>query len=163
MEFIDKILGRNHHDDLDMDGGDPFSKESGLSLPDLNNPGSNDPLEKTGDPMNLNDQTGQAQTGLPNEASNLNFNNPDLNAQTNTPKPDPYKTGMSIQQQMVPQQPIQATTAPDNKDIQIIIAKLDAIKAELDSLQQRVQKIEKIAEADQAAAQSHTTPNYGRW
>jgi hypothetical protein len=37
------------------------------------------------------------------------------------------------------------------KDVQIVLAKLDAIKSELDSLQQRVQKIERIAEADQLA------------
>ena len=38
-----------------------------------------------------------------------------------------------------------------NKDLEIISAKLDAIKAELDSMNQRMRKIERIAEGEPTA------------
>lgn len=48
---------------------------------------------------------------------------------------------------------------PDAKDVQIIIAKLDAIRAEMDSMNQRIIKIEKIAEG---SLDKKAEPRY-RW
>ncbi len=170
MSFIKKILGRED-DDLSKDNemsNDPFSQESGLGLPDLdqnttnnnqeagtgtNNQGMNNMMN---DPMGMNNPI----------QNNLDYNNPDINQQTNTPKPDPYNErnqNQTINTTGIINQGMNNQNTPDYKDIQIIIAKLDAIKAELDSLQQRVQKIERIAEADQAAAQLKEKTNYGRW
>jgi len=46
----------------------------------------------------------------------------------------------------------QPSSSPD-KDMQLIIAKLDTIKAQLDNLNERVARIERIAEASEAANQ----------
>lgn len=55
------------------------------------------------------------------------------------------KTGLEQPQQNFGQQNFQQPT----KDFDLISSKLDTIKAELDSMNQRIQKIEKIAEESQ--------------
>jgi len=132
MSILNKIFHKE--DDLGLD--DPLSKDSGLNLPEL---------EPHTTPPNMG--------GAPP----LDYNNPDINAQTGTPRPRDYHEQALPQTPQPPSQP----TPTIEKDLQIIMAKLDAIKAELDSLQQRVQKIERIAEADQAASKQQ--PTYGRW
>jgi hypothetical protein len=42
----------------------------------------------------------------------------------------------------------QSQIAPQNRDMELISSKLDTIKAELDAMSQRLQKIEKLAEDD---------------
>ena len=50
------------------------------------------------------------------------------------------------------QQPIQQSQQPDlSRDLQMISLKLDAIKSELDAMNQRIKNVEAIAEKEQAA------------
>lgn len=79
------------------------------------------------------------------------FSNPDLNSVTGSPKPRDRENSpfMSAPQETPPASA--GSSVHVEKDLQIIIAKLDAVKSELDSLHQRVQRIERIAEADQTA------------
>jgi hypothetical protein len=46
-----------------------------------------------------------------------------------------------------------STASPQDRDIQLVLAKLDTIKAQLDNLNERVARIERIAEASEAAVQ----------
>ena len=86
--------------------------------------------------------------------------NPDLNAVKGLPKPrDPYEH-REAEQSFSPQ-PTSGGGGGVEKDLQIIIAKLDAVKSELDSLHQRVQRIERIALADQQKSEKQRM--YGRW
>ncbi|MBU0667270.1 MAG: hypothetical protein ABIC91_00335 [Nanoarchaeota archaeon] len=51
-------------------------------------------------------------------------------------------------QQQKTSSPFDAQPIPQNKDLELISAKLDTIKAELDAINQRVQKIERIADSE---------------
>ncbi len=52
----------------------------------------------------------------------------------------------------------QGSTGDVQKDLELISSKLDAIKSELDSMDQRIRKIEKIAEGEQAQSEQGRDP-----
>ena len=86
--------------------------------------------------------------------------NPDMNAAQGIPRPrDPSMR----EQDQGAGQPAQGAGQQGHveKDLQLIIAKMDALKSELDSIHQRVQKIESIADEDRAAARQQQ--RYARW
>lgn len=87
--------------------------------------------------------------------------NPDMNAAQGIPRPrDPStrEPDSGVPQGLSQQGGSQGHT---EKDLQLILAKLDALKSELDSVHQRIQKIERIADEDRAAAQQQR--RYARW
>ena len=152
MSFMDKF--RKKDDDLGLDdnpigappeGGDPFGGQQSQ------NPMSN--------PSQQPDQFGNPNpTGQPDQ-----FGNPDLNNVKNLARPkDPVEQSGFNNPTVMQQQPTTTNSEHIEKDLQLIIAKLDGLKSEIDSLHQRVQKIEKIAESDQAAAQQRQQQRY-RW
>lgn len=148
----------NRKDDIDP-GHDPFAN----SLQDDPGMGGQPPLDE-----GFHDDGGfpQDPLGAPQAPPQQSFapsrfdtTNPDMNSQLGIPKPrDPYEREQQQPQQQF--QPAQQSNTGIEKDLQIILAKLDAIKSELDSLHQRVQKIERIAEADQAQAKQ---PSRYQW
>ncbi len=152
MGFFDRF--RKKSDDLGLDNFDP-------GIDSVNH----DPLVSSS----------------PDHPEGLDFNNPDINQVTGTPKPASFNDSLAEhdssfnQPQSPSNQPVQSSVVSNNpsgfnpsptpsssadlfaKDLQLIIAKLDAIKSELDSLHQRVQKIERIADAEQKRSR------YGQW
>ena len=157
MSFFDKFT---HKKDSGFD--DPFASSSS-SFPSLDqsNP---DPLIPSNDPFSSPAASQQQNFGVPPQQGgmppmNFDINNPDINAQTGTPRPREREYSSALPSQA----PASMLSGSSEKDLQLILAKLDAIKSELDSLHQRVRKIEQIAEADQQAAQGSARPSYGRW
>lgn len=154
MSFMDKFKKKD--DDLGLDnpegappGGDPFSNQPSQD------PFNNQPTNQFSNPTN-NQPTNQNPMGPPPQE----YGNPDLNNVKNIAKPREPTEQTSFNNPTT-LQPTNNNTHVE-KDLQLIIAKLDGLKSELDSLHQRVQKIEKIAEADQATAQQQRQQRY-RW
>lgn len=87
------------------------------------------------------------------------YQNPDLNSVKGLERPKSFD---HFEPQADPVSQTNPASGHVEKDLQIVIAKLDAIKSELDSLHQRVQKIERIADADQEAARKKAQQQY-RW
>lgn len=134
------------NDDL---GDDPFGDDSGLNLPPEEGAGNND------------DPFGQPSSAPPTRIQpppRLDYTNPDLNAVTGSPRPRERETEAPV----FPGPTQSGTGGGIEKDLQIIIAKLDAVKSELDSLHQRVQKIERIAETDLETAKKQQR-TYAHW
>ena len=50
-----------------------------------------------------------------------------------------------------------------SKNIEIVSSKIDTIKALLDNLSNRIEKIERIAEGEQPNQQPNQRNNYNRW
>lgn len=165
---------RKGGDDL---GDDPFADSAGGD-PFGSNQQDSDPFggqESQGTHMNQSPHAQQTpQQQFPSQAlpEHIDTNNPDFNQQMGITKPEQ----MSPPQDFFTQgrtennnQSIGSNTSGASghieKDLQIIIAKIDALKSELDSIHQRVQKIEKIAETDQQAAieQQRKQQTYRRW
>lgn len=163
------LLGRRKKDD-DMDA-DPFSDggDFGGNQGTASDPfgsssqGDNDLFGEKSQQMNMQNpsqSTFQTQTLPPN----IDTNNPDFNAQMGIRRPEQMSVSQDFftqgnqQQQAAARNPNQQFGGESSqqghmeKDLQIIIAKLDALKSELDSIHQRVQKIEKIADTDQQTA-----------
>jgi hypothetical protein len=75
------------------------------------------------------------------------------------PSPSPSSFGspdaFSQQKESTPMQQSVPGTSPEDlkRDIELMIAKLDAIKAELDAVNQRIIKIERIADEEARAQQ----------
>jgi hypothetical protein len=89
--------------------------------------------------------------------SGTDFGNPVMNSLNQSPGND-FNQGFHDQlqpsinlssQQFQPAQQMQSSGGDLQKDIQILSLKLDAIKAELDSMNQRIKNIETIAEKEQ--------------
>ncbi len=70
---------------------------------------------------------------------------PDPTEKRSTP-PYPGAAPIPGQNRAVPQEEHESYEEAPSRDIQLILAKLDAIKAELDSLHQRVRKIESTSD-----------------
>ena len=105
---------------------------------------------------NFPDEIGQDTTGLPNmERPNPSFNQP-----TQLPKLEPIE-------ETPPSQPsafgrlneIRGPQQTSSKDLEIINSKVDTIKAMLDNLTHKIEKIEKIAEGEEEKPQKI----YGGW
>ena len=151
MGFMDKILSRKGDIDLDHD---PFANQEQGGLPSESIGPYKQPNQ---DPFAQNQQGMQPGSQPPA----FDTSNPDMNTQLGIPKPDPYKHEQPSHQGTPINEPVGSTGGVHvEKDLQIIIAKLDALKSELDSLHQRVKKIEHIAEADQQAAKQHEQKKY---
>lgn len=132
-------------------GEDPLAQRSDTA----------DPFSQPmGDPSMPQQPHAQPYEPMGAPAGGVDFSNPDINSVTGSPKPrEREQDGF-----MPSQQPMGSTAGAGHmeKDLQIIIAKLDAVKSELDSLHQRVQRIERIAEADQSAREKRQQ-TYPRW
>ncbi|MBR9699659.1 hypothetical protein GOV09_04340 [Candidatus Woesearchaeota archaeon] len=110
----------------------------------------------------------------PDFGSDMGMPNTDFSAQNDLglPKPDPTafqgvgdpegqrSMNQSLSQQMAPdprstgystfsQPPVQQQQQHNGADMEVVLAKLDALKASLDSINQRLQNIERIAYAEQ--------------
>lgn len=154
MGLMDKIFNRK--DDIDPNhdpfannkeqGGDPFAGQNGQDQFAGQGGSGDDPFQSPQGQDNFNNPSAAGRPGF-------DTNNPDMNSQLGIPKPDPYKHNERFEhsQDGPLQQGQSSSSVHIEKDLQIIIAKLDALKSELDSLHQRVQKIERIADADQQA------------
>ena len=135
-------------DDLGLDD-DPFGSEPhSMGQP----PGqelSQDPFaQQQSSPF---DQPQFSQQGVPgNDPLGMtpDYNNPDLNSVKGIERPKSFEQ----YQQPEPVSHTSPSSGHVEKDLQIIIAKLDALKSEMDSLHQRVQKIERIADEDREAS-----------
>ena len=68
------------------------------------------------------------------------------------PAQQPYPQQQFPQAQQVP--PGQYGDYDESRDVELILAKLDAIKAELDSVHQRVRKLEQFVDAQQSPGSS---------
>ena len=96
----------------------------------------------------MNTGLGNSNTGLGNNLGLEPHNDFMQSQNTGFSQPYPSEPTMNLstmqnQQSMQPQGDMQ-------KDLQIVSLKLDAIKSELDSMNQRIKKIEEIAEKEQA-------------
>lgn len=148
------LFGKKSSDDLGLDT-DPLGMDDDMppATPDSNA----DPFAQP---------PGGSQQPMNNPSSNhSDFSNPDINSISGSPKPrereDPPFMSSPAQQGA----PASSNGGHVEKDLQIIIAKLDSVKSELDSLHQRVQRIERIAEADQLAREQkkQQQPYHPRW
>lgn len=146
---LDQDMPPLHDTTPDTSSSDSFSMPKQPTPPSFDNQPFNTPPSQAFPPPN--EPSAMSRPG----SDHVDFNNPDLNSVTGSPKPkeqlptddfmtSPAKTG-----------PVSSSHV--EKDLQIIIAKLDAVKSELDSLHQRVQRIERIAEADQVAREKKQT------
>lgn len=88
------------------------------------------------------------------DSSDLGVQNaglPDLDEQPqSTPKmPSFDNPGTSFNPSFQTHQPVGAPhqQVPDGRDVELILARLDTIKAEIDSMSQRIKHIERIAES----------------
>ncbi|MBD3209586.1 hypothetical protein GF367_04195 [Candidatus Woesearchaeota archaeon] len=147
------FFGNKKDKEDDPLGVDAADKDSGLDLPsDHGSNPSDDPFSAP--------PPGAAppgQPGMPSgEQHRLDYTNPDLNAATGMPKPRERHD-----EQPMTAAPQQQPGSGVEKDLQVIIAKLDGLKSEMDSLHQRVQRIERIAVADEEKSQKQRL--YGRW
>ncbi|MFH1073297.1 MAG: hypothetical protein V1743_07760 [Nanoarchaeota archaeon] len=126
---------------LDFLKGEKKAGEPG-KLPDLNLA----PLPE----MNLGDQheTAMGNMGnIPSFESNPAFNPSQQESPPFHPSQFQQHPTYPTQQQTFPASTSQQASFPSaDKDVQLIISKLDTIRAELDSMNQRVIRIERIAE-----------------
>lgn len=91
-----------------------------------------------------------ADLGLGNEFGNPNPANPSMGNDFGQGFHEQMQPSMNLSsQQFQPVQQMQNQGGDLQKDIQILSLKLDAIKAELDSMNQRIKNIESIAEKEQ--------------
>lgn len=87
-------------------------------------------------------------SGLGNDFGNPNSMNPALGNDFSQGFHEQMAPSVNLSSQQF--QPVQQMSGGDlGKDIQILSLKLDAIKAELDSMNQRIKNIEAIAEKEQ--------------
>jgi hypothetical protein len=162
MGLLDKIRGRKQAEEDPFAAGDnPFS--STPTTPSM-----------TPDPFAPPNTAGPGGFQQGNNGYPGNFNamaqNPDLNAALGIPKPRDRAEDFASQTSAgYPQSPQSNTSSSSGieKDLQLIIAKIDTLKAELDSINQRIQHVERIADAAerQNAPQQPrpAAPQYPRW
>jgi hypothetical protein len=132
LGFFDKLRGKKQ-DDLGLGG---FGADQG-SMPDLNAPfGSPDAGFGMSQPA---PSMQPMQPMMPSQGMPGQEFNPESSGYDRVPAnaPQPY----SSQQQNVSEINI-------GKDLEIISAKLDAIKAELDSMSQRLKRLERMTESE---------------
>lgn len=130
MGIFSKFLGKKN-DDL---GLDDFDKSFGSGSPGMNDPmGSPD----FGSPMGMPPQT---TPGMPGQPSSSGSYSPEAFGFEKVNQQERSATGMGSQQNL--------SEINLGKDMEIISAKLDAIKAELDSMSQRLKRLERLAEGD---------------
>jgi len=128
MSFVNKLFGKKE------EYNDPLMPDPVMS--------NQDPLMPNKDPL-MPDPQG------PPPGPPMDFN-PNMNEATGTPIPKEQSFHEAPQQEHH-----ELKQANIDKDLQIIITKLDLLKAELDNINQRVQRIEKHSEDKK--------PNYSRW
>ena len=127
-------------DDFSVDLGKPADQPpsydlGGQQYDPLHNP---DPLQHSG-------QMGQPDTFNP-EGTSPTF------APQNYPQSTPFP-GSIASRQMESQYPEHQEQGIQQRDVELILAKLDAIKSELDALHQRVRKLEQVSDAQVASSQ----------
>ena len=152
MGLFGKMFGKKEEDSFDLGNiggddinpgmppsdnmGDPFSEPMGM-------PPGNDPLG-----MNTPQQQYPPPAQHPVQQQNQGFNPEDMGferVREKTPQQGFNQTSSDRQQQL--------NDIHLGKDIEIISAKLDTIKAELDSMNQRLKRIERIAEGETQVSQ----------
>ncbi len=142
MGFFKKLVGKGN-DDLGMSGleGD-LGKEP--EMPGINNPMSS-PEHDMGlgigqDPLKPDNSSNSYMPPIRGQAQPKQEDDFSPFGETPTNKQEINSGFQSKQQQL--------NEVNMNKDLEIISAKLDAIKAELDSMNQRMRKLERIAEGE---------------
>ena len=134
MGILDKLTFWKKKDDFgdlgkDLDLGKDFGKDLGMDM----NQGPSPDLGAGLEPMG---QSSQAFQKYPSFQGQQNFSNPSFS--------QPYQQ---------PVQPSYPSSASDpyiaSKNLEIISSKLDALKASIDALSQRVANIESIARGEQ--------------
>jgi hypothetical protein len=110
------------------------------------------------DPLGGND------LGLPKQdfgVTNPTADNFQLSQGFQQPQAQPFQ---QFQQQAPQQQFQQPQSFPSNnaRDLDLVLAKLDAIKAEIDSLHQRIMRIERIAELSSEPTSQQAMRKYAR-
>ncbi|MBR9700811.1 hypothetical protein GOV11_03015 [Candidatus Woesearchaeota archaeon] len=139
---LDKLKFWKKDEDLDL-GGDPFSSGTppmsmdGLGQPDTLGTTQNDPFQASLDRIN------QGMGGQPYSESlgSASFDQPFQDQQEQYPGHAPIPGSEQVHEP----EPVGR-----DKDTELILAKLDMIKSELDSLHQRVRKIEQATEKKQS-------------
>jgi hypothetical protein len=140
MGIFGKLLGKKK-DDLGLDGMGPEAGLGGagygepLASPDMGGMGGYGSPPSMGQPMQPQQQ------GFSPEAMGF----------------ERVPQGASSYSQASPQSVSEITMG---KDLEIINAKLDAIKAELDSVNQRLKRIERIAEGEREGPENKDKWNY---
>ncbi len=99
-----------------------------------------DPLASVNAMNNMNNPSFNMNSGMEFQQDNSNINN--LNPSMSMSSMGGSSFGQPMQQSMAPPQDMQ-------KDLQMISLKLDAIKSELDAMNQRMRNLEAIAEREQ--------------
>jgi len=99
-----------------------------------------DPLASVNAMNNMNNQSFNMNSGMEFQQDNSNMNS--LNPSMSMSSMNGSAFGQPMQQSMAPPQDMQ-------KDLQMISLKLDAIKSELDAMNQRMRNLEAIAEREQ--------------
>ncbi len=125
-----------------------WKKEDNFSLGETPDPfsGQTDPLADHQDPYTTtgpSTNTDPLQMTPPNMGEGSSFN-----PHIQSPEPG-YSSPLT--RDAVPETLHQDYPEGRNRDMELILAKLDSIKAELDSLHQRVKKIEQATEAKRSA------------
>lgn len=145
MGFLDKAKFWKHEDfslDIDKPAEQPqYDLNSQYGGQHADPYQAQDPLRTT-DPLAGQQQTGQ-QDAFGHEVFNQQQSYPQY-PQSSTPFPGSAAARQQIQQEQYPEQGRDAAIHP--RDVELILAKLDGIKSELDALHQRVRKLEQIAD-----------------
>lgn len=145
MGILDKLPWRKKEDDFD------FSKDLGGDLGDAGGFGQSG--------MGQNSQFGNQDPLGPSFAPDPSMESPQMGQQPSQQRSYNYPGSAPVPGQN--RQAYQEYDEAPSRDVELILAKLDAIKAELDSVHQRVRKLEQIADGSQSSPQSRApSPKY---
>ena len=141
MGVFDKIKFWKKEDDFGVPGTNEQPPAYDLGAPQRFDPmTSPDPLASQHDPL--------GQEGFPHDEHIDRGGGPPAYPSYPAPAAFPGSQSRQMPQEQYPEHDNQAT-AVQSRDVELILAKLDAVKSELDALHQRVRKIEQFTDAQQ--------------